>query len=198
MNMSLIEYGENLAAVIDEYNNVYLVQKFNNMYSFKDILLLENEIETLKIKLEEYKNKLLVLKINSNGAHIIDSMIFFASVFVCCAEEIQILEKINLIFLITGLFKGVSCVEFGTKKGRYLQTRELVSLVKQLKVNISKLEYKLSEMKSQTNYCVVSNSLQNADSRYRFEYDSQNSVEVNYHLLDLQYTSNVYVRKLVP
>ena len=196
MNCILIEYGENFAVVMNKRNEGKLVQKSNNIYSFEDILLLENKIIALKKKLRSYKDKLEVLELNSYTENMIENIFFCILGSIVAVDKIKILEKIILCFLILGIGQAISWNECGKQKERTFRIGELIVLMKNLESIISKLEKELFEMKFQTNYCVVSNSLQNAVGRYGFNHGLQN--RENYDFSDLQYMSNVHVRKLVP
>lgn len=81
MNQNLIQINNNFGVVSDENGNISLIGKENCSYSFDEILLKDNELEDLNLKLKSSKAKLSDNKKNMIFGEIASVGLIVAEVF---------------------------------------------------------------------------------------------------------------------
>ena len=197
MNMSLIELGENVAAVSNENSGIKIVNKSNSNHTFEEVLLLENKIENLKKELEEHKDELLSLRSKSIWGILMDFITYGGIISLAVFVELFIVAKLFVIALFFWYCKGMSLVEYGTIIGRRKRKKVLLKLIEELEVNIPKLEKDLSNMKESVNYCEVPNICKKGTSKYAFDHKVNYEMDYSF-LIKTKVSTEIMVKRLVP
>ena len=154
MNKDLIEINKNCCAVSDENGNIRLIEKESNEYDFQDILLKENQIESLTSKMNKCKSSLSLIKQNKVGGNVGDVALILAAIvtFVFLNSTFSLPESIFLTGLEYIPFKGLVTLMFGTRFKRNKQEKILTDTIKRLEIDIPTLEKELEKIKEESKY----------------------------------------------
>lgn len=179
MNQNLIEINDNYGVVTDEHNNIKLIKKENNSYPFEEILLRENELEELKLKLKEYTKSLFFNRQCIVASKIASAIFLTAFVigFAFLYSQMPIGELVFCAILSCLCYKGITAFAFGTKSERDNEKKELTSIINQIESQIPVLEKELEEIKEKTTY----KDNYPVTSEYKEEIDD-NSLTENSHI----------------
>ena len=151
MNQKLIQINDNYGVTIDENGNTKMVSKESNDCDFQDILIKENELEDLNLKLDNAKSKLSLNKLNI----ILSTMI---NVLLIAGCTYLLLNVVSLKLLITAI--AVSCIPaetfslltFGSIIGNCIKRKNLKKTIKDLEEQVPKVEKELSNIKEKSRY----------------------------------------------
>ena len=193
MNMSLVEFGDNVAVVSDENSDIKIVNKSNSNHTFEEVFLLENKIENLKKELEEHKGELLRLRSNSIWGILTDVLAYGGTSLLFIFGELWIVAKLFVIALTFWFIKGLSIAEYGTIIGRRKRKKVLLKLIEDLEANIPKLEKDLSNMKESVNYYEVPNICKKGTCKYAFNHKVNEEMDYSFPI-----RTGVMIKRLVP
>lgn len=161
MKQKLVNISNNCGVVSDENGNVSFIEKESDSSNLKEILLKENNLEELKSKLEDYKNKLSLNKqdiifgnISSVALITMESALF---AFLHSVLPVLILLIVMAISYVP--FKAMSVVTFGTRIGRHIKKNKLTTDIKSVELELSTLEKELVNIKENSKYKVLYSTL---------------------------------------
>ena len=156
MNQKLVEINNNYGIVSDENGNISFIEKENDSYNFEEILLKENNLDDLKSKLENYKNKLSDNKEKIIYDYITDACLIVLEIILFAFLHSTVPLNI-LIALIIGCYiipKMVSSLLFGTRLGKHIQKKKLTTDIEMMELEINTIEKELTEIKEKSKYKV--------------------------------------------
>ena len=198
MNMSLVEFGDNFAVVSDKNGDIKIVNKSNSSYPFDVIFVKENELEVSQENLKNYKNELEKLKTDSFFGNLADVLSYVVpSIFIILGSKVDILLSSFVGLFAFGFCKFYFTCLCGSRRQRKNRMKELINLIKDLEINIPKLENDLSRMKEAVNHCVVSNICKGDRSDCRFEHIVNSVIHHSFPIRE-NVTTDIRVRRLVP
>lgn len=171
MNQNLMQINNNCGVVSDEDGNISVIKKENDLYDFEKILLKENELETLELKLKNSKKELSDNKwIMKHDAILSVLLIVIEIVMFALGYSLYPLKKliattaisylhIKVIFSIAaGLAywfdKKTFSIAACTKIGRYFKKKKLTAAIEKMELNIITLKKELEEIKEKSKYKV--------------------------------------------
>ena len=196
MNMSLVEFGDNVAVVSDENSDIKIVNKSNSNHTFEEVLLLENKIENSKKELEEHKGELLRLRSKSIWVILMDFIAYGSIIFLSLFVELFIVAKLFIIALTFWFVKGLSIAEYGTIIGRRKRKKVLLKLIEDLEANIPKLEKDLSNVKESVNYYEVPNICKNGTYKYAFDHKVNEKMDYSFPIRT-KVSTGIMIKRLV-
>ena len=156
MNQKLVQINNNCGMVSDENGDINFIEKENDSYNFEEILLIENNLEELKSKLEDCKNKLFLNKqktIYGNLANIF-LIIMEILLLIFLHSIIPLGTLIALVIFSYILFKETLLLTYGTIGKKYKEKNKLIADIEKLELELPKLEKKLKEIKEKSKYKV--------------------------------------------
>ena len=156
MKKKLVQISNACGIVSDENGDISFIEKESDSYNFEEILLKENNLEELKSKLEDCKNKLSLNKQNIIGGNvgsiILITMEIALFTFLHSALPLGILIAVGTLSYIP--FKGMLLLMCGTRIGRYKEKNKLIADIEKLESELPELEKELTEIKEKSKYKV--------------------------------------------
>ena len=156
MKQKLVQINDNYGIVADENGNINFIEKGNDSYNFEEILLKENNLEELKLKLEDCKNKLSLNKQNIIEGNVLSIIIIVAKIalftFLHSTLPLGILIAVGTLSYIP--FKGMLLLMCGTRIGRYKEKNKLIADIEKLESELPELEKELTKIKEKSKYKV--------------------------------------------
>lgn len=156
MNQNLIQLNNNCGMASDENGNLSLIGKESDSYDFEEILLKENDLENLNLRLQKSKEKLSDTKQNMIFGEIANVGLIGAEVFIYAFLHSAIpLELLIPIMAITYVpFKCFVSLMYGTRIGRHIKKKRLTTDIEKMKLELPTLEKELMEIKEKSKYKV--------------------------------------------
>lgn len=155
MNKNLVQISNDCGVVSDENGNVKILNKENEDYCFQDILMTENELESLKSELNDTKQKLHLNKIDIifgeilSATFIIGEIILYLSL--CSSYPISTIAIGMALTYIP--IKTISLLSFGGSRIRkYTQKKKLNKTLNDLEEKIPQIEKNLNTMIEKAKY----------------------------------------------
>ena len=156
MNQNLVQINDNYGAVSDENGNIKVISKENGDCELKDILIMENELENLSLKLNTAKKELSSNKIDTIFGEILNTLIVAGEIVLYVALN-STLSTAALIIVMALFYiptKGMTLELEGSRIGRYIKRKKLNATIRDLDEKIPQLEKTLTDMKAKTKYNV--------------------------------------------
>lgn len=160
MNQNLVKVNDNYGAVSDENGDISIISKENCEYELKDILIKENELEDLNLRLSTAKKILSSDKQDTIFGEITANL---------ALGMIIVLYVLYHPTFPTGMFittmsllcvpKAYNLVSF------YIKKRKLNTAINEFEMTIPKLEKELQDMKEKTKYKVNYSTLTQSESK---------------------------------
>ncbi len=200
MNQNLVEINNNCGIVSDENGNVSLIEKKNDTYNFEEILLKENQIENLKLKLEDYSKKLDQNKFDIIGGEIISTVLIATEIGLAIAfNSVLTLKELILLMTLSYLsVKGLFSFMYGTRIGRYIKKKKLTSEIEKIESEIPELEKELANIKEKSKYKVECSTINESNEKTlanEFDYNLSLPMAMNNYYAP-KVTNKVRVLKL--
>lgn len=156
MNQNLVQINDNYGAVSDENGNIKVISKENSDCELKDILIRENELENLSLKLNTAKKELSSNKIDIILGEILNTLIVAGEIFIyvvlnSTVSAAALIAAMALFYIPT---KGMTLMAEGSRIGRYIKWKKLNATIRDLDEKIPQLEKTLTDMKAKTKYNV--------------------------------------------
>ena len=156
MNQNLVQINDNYGAVCDENGSIKVISKEKNDCELKDILIRENELENLSLKLNTAKKELSSNKIDTIFGEILNTVIVAGEIvlYVGLNSTLPTATLITVMALFYIPTKGMNLVSEGSRIGRYIKRKKLNATIRDLDEKIPQLEKTLTDMKAKTKYNV--------------------------------------------
>ncbi len=156
MNQNLFQLNDNCGIVSDEKGNTNLIKKENNSYQFDEILLKENEIERLRNKLSDCKDKLSLNKQNIIYGEIASIFLIVLEIFMFGFLHSTVpIKKLLFIMAISYLpLKAIITLTYGTRIGKHNKKIKLNGEIEKIESDIPTLEKELDKIKEKSKYKV--------------------------------------------
>lgn len=155
MNKNLVQISNNFGVVSDENGNVKILNKENEDYCFQDILMTENELESLKSELNDTKQKLHLNKIDIILGEILSSLLIIGEIILYSVgvssypiSALAIVMTLTYIPMKTILL--FSCG--GSRIRKYTQKKKLNKTLNDLEEKIPQIEKSLNTMIEKAKY----------------------------------------------
>ena len=174
MNQNLVEINNNCGIVSDENGNVSLIEKKNDTYNFEEILLKENQIENLKLKLEIFKENLERNKKNIIYGEIINIVLLALEIGMAIfMSSALVLKDLILLMAATYLpFKLINILMHGTRIERHIKKKKLTTKIEEIELELPTLEKELVNIKEQSKYKVECSTINETnDKTFTDEYE---------------------------
>lgn len=151
-----MQINNNCGVVSDEDGNISIIKKENDLYDFEKILLKENELESLELKLKNSKKAL-----SNNKQKMICGEI--ASVFLIMSEVVLLASclsaaPIKILIIAMAFYYVIGKLSistyFGTRIGRYFKKKKLTAAIEKMELDILTLKKELMEIKEKSKYKV--------------------------------------------
>ena len=160
MNKKLIKFDEFYGASIDNNGDINIINKYNNFYTFEDILKRENELEILDYRINIANDDYLRAKNNIKNKRfsiIISSVFSFIVCFLFLENPLLALET----FAMFEVMSLIIChyIYRSTKANKSIMTESNYKMA-QLEVKKEELEKELSKIKEQVKYNVMDDTLE--------------------------------------
>ncbi len=147
MNQSLIKLNNNHGLVTDENGNISLISKENDSYDFKEILLKDNDLEELNLKLEMTKEQLDDNKTKTIAAKIMNTLVVGIVIFLYI--NLHSIASSVILYL---YFKALLILTFGTRIERNNNKMKLTTDIEKMELEIQTLEKELTKIKEKSKY----------------------------------------------
>ena len=156
MNQNLVQINDNYGAVSDENGSIKVISKENSDCELKDILIRENELENLSLKLNTAKKELSSNKSDTIFGEILNTLIVAGEIvlYVGLNSTLPTAALITVMALFYIPTKGMNLVSEGSRIGRYIKRKKLNATIRDLDEKIPQLEKTLTDMKAKTKYNV--------------------------------------------
>lgn len=160
MNQNFVKVNDNYGAVSDENGDISIISKENCEYELKDILIKENELEDLNLRLSTAKEILSSYKQDT----------IFGEIYTTLAlGMIIVLYVLSHPTFPTGIFITTMSLECVLKALNlvpfYIKKRKLNTAINEFEMTIPKLEKELQDMKEKTKYKVNYSTLTQSESK---------------------------------
>lgn len=156
MNKNLIELNNNCGVVSDENGNISLISKESDSYVFEEILLKDNDLEGLNLKLRKAREQLAYNKQKTIFAKITNAVLVCILTFLYInLHSILSIEMLIPLLAFSYLpFKIAASFINGTRRGRRILKKKLTIDIEKMELEIPTLEKELSEIKEKSKYKV--------------------------------------------
>lgn len=200
MNQNLVEINNNCGIVSDENGNVSLIEKKNDTYNFEEILLKENQIENLKLKLEIFKENLERNKKNIIYGEIINIVLLALEIGMAIfMSSALVLKDLILLMAATYIpFKLINILMHGTRIERHIKKKKLITKIEEIELELPTLENELANIKEKSKYKIECSTINESNEKTlanEFDYNLSLPMTMNNYYAP-KVTNKVRVLKL--
>lgn len=200
MNQNLVEINNNCGIVSDENGNVSLIEKKNDTYNFEEILLKENQIENLKLKLEIFKENLERNKKNIIYGEIINIVLLALEIGMAIfMSSALVLKDLILLMAATYIpFKLINILMHGTRIERHIKKKKLITKIEEIELELPTLENELANIKEKSKYKIECSTINESNEKTlanEFDYNLSLPMAMNNYYAP-KVTNKVRVLKL--